>query len=143
MRAADFERIVGVIRQHHLLTLSTVHQNRPYSCSAFYSFNAKEVCFIIASDTATQHIQNVRHNPNVAVNIALETQEVGMIRGVQCHGCMSVLESSVLQAEYFKSFPYARVMRPLLWKITIEQIKLTDNRLGFGAKIIWTREPSE
>ncbi len=143
MQEADFQRIVHFIREHHLLTLSTVHNNRPYSCSAFYSFNAQEVCFIVASDMTTQHIRNVRHNSSVAVNIALETDEVGKIQGVQCHGSMAQLDQETLKRDYFKAFPYARVMRPVLWKITIEWMKLTDNRLGFGTKIIWKRALSE
>jgi hypothetical protein len=41
---------------------------------------------------------------------------------------------------YFKRFPYALAMNPTLWKIKVEFFKLTDNRLGFGKKIMWQRE---
>jgi len=28
-------------------------------------------------------------------------------------------------------------MNPQLWKVKVESFKFTDNRLGFGKKIIW------
>ncbi len=140
MRTVDFQRICDFIGQHHLLTLSTVQENLPYGCSAFYDFHIQTVSFVIASDIKTRHIHNVLDNPNVAVTIALETDDVRTLRGVQCHGTMAELESSVLTSEYFKTFPYAKIMRPRLWCITVDTIKFTDNRLGFGKKLIWKRE---
>ena len=136
---SDFERMCRFIQEHHLLSLATVHHNQPYNCAAFYSFNAKEVCFVMASDPKTQHIRNVLHHPYVALSIALETHDIGTIQGVQCRGRMHELESTTLEWEYFQKFPYAKIMRPLLWCIRVDHIKFTDNRLGFGVKLTWTR----
>ena len=42
-----------------------------------------------------------------------------------------------LKKLYFKAFPYAIAMNPALWQIKIDYFKMTDNKLGFGKKIIW------
>ena len=38
-----------------------------------------------------------------------------------------------------KKFPYAVLMKTTLWILEIEYIKMTDNRLGFGKKLIWEK----
>ena len=61
---------------------------------------------------------------------------MGKIQGLQFKGEMQEADSS-LAAIYFKAFPYAKVMQPKLWSIRVEQMKFTDNRLGFGKKLYW------
>ena len=41
---------------------------------------------------------------------------------------------------YIKAFPYAAVADLSLWRIEADMMKLTDNTLGFGKKLIWHRE---
>ena len=40
---------------------------------------------------------------------------------------------------YLKAFPYALLHLETLWIIEPDFYKLTDNRLGFGKKIIWQK----
>ena len=40
---------------------------------------------------------------------------------------------------YLKKFPYAVLMKTSLWDLWIIYIKMTDNRLGFGKKLIWEK----
>ena len=133
------EKVALFLEKHHLLSLATSSENRPHSASLFYAYNPETVSFIVASDTKTEHIQNVLSNPNVSGTVALETDEVGKIQGIQFQAMMEVAtkEEGTL---YFKTFPYAKVMCPALWTITITMIKMTDNRLGFGKKLYWNRE---
>ncbi len=128
------------IAQHHILTLATCNDNFPQCATLFYAYDAMQKAFIVASDEKTEHIQNLLHNPNVAGTIALETKTVGKIQGIQFKGIMQRSDASEDAACYFSAFPYARVMQPTLWKITLESMKLTDNRLGFGNKKHWKRE---
>ena len=134
------DNIEAFILEHHLLALGTSAQNVPQACSAFYVFIKQNSSFIIASDITTQHIKNIQSNPYVSVTIALETQQIGMIRGVQCQGMICRCQDSLEKKAYFKRFPYALAMNPTLWSIKISEIKFTDNRLGFAKKIIWRRE---
>jgi uncharacterized protein YhbP (UPF0306 family) len=136
-------KIEAFVTQHHLLTLSTSADNFPQSCSAFYLFLRESVSFVIASDVTTQHIKNVQNNPNVSVVVALESEQIGTIRGVQCRGVMRQCDDALHRRAYLKRFPYAIAMNPTLWIIEISEIKFTDNRLGFGKKLTWKREVLE
>lgn len=84
-------------------------------------------------------MKNVAQNLHVAGTVALETNTVGKIQGIQFTGVMEHC-SDGLEALYFKAFPYARIMNPTLWIIRLDEIKMTDNTLGFGKKISWKRE---
>ena len=134
---SDIERIERFIARHHLLTLATCNDAKPFCCSSFYAYDTKTKSFIIAGDEKTTHIQNALANPNVAANIHLETKEVGKIEGVQIEGKLVRCEEKELQRLYFKTFPYALAMRPTLWQLQPSRFKLTDNRLGFGKKITY------
>jgi uncharacterized protein YhbP (UPF0306 family) len=124
------------IAKHHILTLATCKDNTPQCATLFFAYNADDISFIVASDTKTEHIQNVLENSSVAGTIALETKSVGKIEGIQFKAEMYLCEDEDKKL-YFKTFPYALAMNPTLWKIKLLHVKLTDNRLGFGKKIIW------
>ena len=133
----DLEKITAFIEQHHVLSLATSFNNMPSVCSAFYVYDAQTHSFVIASSEETLHIQQVKVNENVAGNILLETKEIGKIQGLQFFAKMQVLEDERLKKCYFKRFPYALALLPKLWQIEVSRFKLTDNRLGFGKKIIY------
>jgi len=132
-------KIEKFIAKHHVLSLATAIENEVSTCSLFYAYDAEKKVFIVASSQETLHMQHISRNPNVAGNILLETKTVGKIQGLQFKGKFLPLDDKALQKEYFQTFPYARVMNPTLYKIEVDSFKLTDNRLGFGKKIIWQR----
>ena len=133
------EPIRKFISKHHLLSLATLG-NSLWCCSVFYAFDQESGAFIIASEEKTLHIQNTKLDKRVAGTIAQETEIVGQIQGVQFTGEMSAVEDEALKTLYLKTFPYAHAMNPMLWKIQLDTIKMTDNTLGFGKKLIWNRE---
>ena len=136
------KKIEAFLSEHHLLSLATSQNNRPQSASLFYAYNSDEKTLLVASDTTTEHMQNVVGNNKVSGTVALETDEVGKIRGIQFTATMQQANKEEGQL-YFKAFPYAKVMRPQLWVIKLEKVKMTDNRLGFGKKLFWSRENLE
>jgi len=130
---SSFRPFFDFIEKHHILTLATVDSTgNPQCATLFYAFDEDALCFIVASDTKTEHIQNALQNNRIAGAIALETKTVGKIEGLQFKGELLPCKQSAL---YFEAFPYARAMRPTLWTIRLKSIKLTDNRLGFGKKL--------
>ncbi len=133
------EKIGRFIEKHHLLSLATFRESL-WCCSAFYAFDKESGAFIIASDERTLHIQNAKMDKRVAGTIAQETKVVGKIQGVQFTGEIFFVEDEAQRALYLKRFPYALAMNPTLWKIELDGIKMTDNTLGFGKKLIWNRE---
>jgi len=136
----NLEKITNFIEEHHVFTLATAVENDVSACSLFYAYDKASNTFIVASSEDTQHMKNIKQNPKIAGNILLETKEVGKIQGLQFRGEFKEVQSAKLKALYFKSFPYALALAPKLWQIEVDFFKLTDNRLGFGRKLIWMRE---
>lgn len=133
------EKIEVFLAKHHLLSLATSADNVPQSASLFYAYDAEKVAFVVASETKTEHIQNILRNHRVSGTVALETDEVGKIEGIQFKATMAAIDHRD-GAIYFKAYPFAKVMNPQLWSIRLMDVKLTDNRLGFGTKLSWQRE---
>jgi uncharacterized protein YhbP (UPF0306 family) len=62
------------------------------------------------------------------------------LQGLQIEGEVSLAEGADLEAArraYLRRFPYATVMEQPLWILQPTLMKLTDNTLGFGKKLIW------
>lgn len=136
-------RLAAFLAEHHVLVLATARDGQPWTASCYYAFDADSGRFIVASDPATRHLQEALSEPRVAWAIHLETRIVGKIRGLQATGRLAVLEGTDLEAArtlYLRTFPVARMMPRLdLWALEPDTLKLTDNRLGFGTKLTWTR----
>lgn len=139
------KRVLDFIAEHHIFTLATSRDNKPYTSTCFYVYLPEINLFVFTSDKNTRHIQDTEQQQTVAGAIALETSIVGKIRGIQFTGIIKELEGnelSVAQKAYIKKFPIAILAKTTLWGITPDFIKMTDNRLGFGKKIIWQNQVS-
>ncbi|OHD84139.1 MAG: hypothetical protein A2Y52_09005 [Sulfuricurvum sp. RIFCSPLOWO2_02_43_6] len=132
------KKIERFIHEHHLLSLASMG-DRLWCCSMFYAYDPLSVSFIVASDETSEHMKNVAQNFHVAGTVALETKTVGKIQGIQFVGVMDKAEKKAHEL-YFEAFPYARIMNPTLWVIRLDEVKMTDNTLGFGKKVTWKRE---
>jgi uncharacterized protein YhbP (UPF0306 family) len=102
----------------------------------------EQMTFVFTSGYETRHIQEVTQNKKVAGNVVLETGIIGKIQGIQFTGALEPAEGDALAAAekaYLKRFPFAALMDTTLWLLPIDYLKMTDNRLGFGKKLIWER----
>jgi hypothetical protein len=136
------DRIITFIKEHHILTLAVSRNNIPYCATCYYAYMPEENLFVFTSGHDTRHIRDVTEggNHHVAGTIALETRIVGKIRGIQFTGVIHELTGEELKkakSVYLKRFPVARLVTVHLWKLEPGFIKMTDNRLGFGTKLIW------
>lgn len=134
---SDLDKIETFLNKHHVLSLATSIADEISSCSLFYAFDKSKTSFVVASSDDTTHIQHILKNPSVAGTVVLETKIVGKIQGVQFRGKVSILNDENLKKLYFKTFPLALPMNPKLWVVKVDYLKMTDNTLGFGKKIIW------
>lgn len=139
------QRILDFIGEHHILTLAIAGANGPWCATCFYAYDAAANRFILTSDDDTRHIADwiVAGSGSVAGTIALETKMVGKIRGIQFSGSMQRLEGETARKAkklYVKTFPIAALAPLTLWELKPGFIKMTDNRLGFGKKLIWQGE---
>jgi len=137
------KRIIEFINKHHVLTLATSRNNIPYSANCFYVFYEDEKMLVFTTDHKTKHAQDAIEQCSVAGSIVLETNVVGKIQGVQFQGKMYEPKENLLKkvkARYLKRFPVAMLMKTNLWVVDLSFLKFTDNRLGFGKKLIWGKE---
>ena len=144
------QRILDFIDEHHILTLAVSRDNQPWCATCYYAWLKEKHSFIFTSDHETRHIRDVVEGKNyrVAGTIALETRIVGKIRGIQFTGVIREPDGHDLDTArsiYLKRFPVARLMPGLhLWSLSPDYVKMTDNRLGFGKKLVWMPgEPSK
>ena len=139
-------RITDFIRQHHVLSLATSFNNQPWIANCFYVWMEEEAAFIFTSDSSTKHIQDISEGNFVAGSVVLETETIGKIRGIQFTGILSEPDNELKRKSkkiYLKRFPYAILMKTKLWILKVDYIKMTDNRLGFGKKLMWERNSKE
>ena len=134
------KRITDFIKRHHVLTLATVSsEGEPYCAACFYAYDKERNRLIFTSDDATRHAQQMVENANVAVGITLETRIVGKVQGAQICGVARRGDDQDKKI-YIKRFPYAAVASLNIWVVEPSFIKLTDNTLGFGKKLIWNSQ---
>ena len=145
-------RILDFIGEHHVLTVACASRQAAgapasslelWCANAFYVFDPQEEGFIITSEAKTRHAQLFLENPQVTGSIVLETETVGMIRGLQFSGTVRRCESGLFdrcRLRYLKRFPYAVFKGGEVWLIIPDKMKYTDNRLGFGKKLLWEKE---
>lgn len=136
------DRILDFIGEHHILTLAVSAGNKPYCATCFYVYLPEQNIFVFTSDPDTKHIRDCENENNfhVAAAIALETKITGKIRGLQITGMMRKLngkERKAAKKKYLEKFPVARFSKLHLWSLEPDFIKMTDNRLGFGKKLMW------
>jgi uncharacterized protein YhbP (UPF0306 family) len=133
-------RVIKFFRKHHVLTIATTVENEPWCANCFYVYLEEENTLVFTTDTDTRHGREFVKNPLVAGSVVLETMIIGKIRGIQFQGMISEPEGELISKAkwaYLKKFPPAALMDTHLWVVKLTHIKMTDNRLGFGKKLIW------
>ena len=133
-------RIIRFFRKHHVLTIATTVGNEPWCANCFYVYLEEENSLVFTTASDTRHGKEFLQNPIVAGSVVLETMIIGKIRGIQFQGIVSEPEGENLTKAkwaYLKRFPPAALMDTHLWIVKLTFIKMTDNRFGFGKKLIW------
>jgi hypothetical protein len=133
-------RIIRFFKKHHVLTISTCVENIPWCANCFYAYFEEENTLIFTSDVDTRHIKEATNNPRVAGSIVLETKIIGKIQGLQFEGILKLSGNKDTHKNcYLKRFPFAILANTPIWFVELDHLKLTDNRLGFGKKILWKK----
>lgn len=138
--------IVRFLHAHHVVSLATRHDSDLWCASCFYALDEARVGLVVLSSRRTRHGELMRQNPQVAGTIAGQPEDVRAIQGIQFAGhaeCLGVSGDSRLMSAaldcYLARHPVARGMTSDVWLIWLEEIKLTDNTVTFGHKLVWRR----
>ncbi len=126
----------------------------PYPTPLFYAVAKPPALgpgpvLVFVTDPSTRHGRHLGRGPSaVAVGIYLETEELGLIRGIQVRGEAIRVDSldperaALARRVYIERHPVAAPMLEgegpeQLYAICVRWAKLTDNRLGMGVHPQW------
>ncbi len=135
-------KIISFINNHHVFTLATSKDDQPYCAICFYVFLNEQNMMVFMSDRHTKHMSYALSQRNVAGTIVTQENNISKIQGIQFTGTMAEIEGELMNFArkiYLRKFPVARAQQADLFSIQLDFIKMTNNQLGFGKKLIWER----
>lgn len=130
------------LEKQHVVSWSVAKDGELWAACAFYLYDRENVAFYLLSEETTRHAQMSGSRAAVAGTVNGQPKSVALIRGVQFRGEIRLLEgeeSDAARQRYTRRFPVAKMMRAPVWEIRIDELKFTDNTLGFGKKLAWRR----
>lgn len=134
------ERIGSFLSSQTNFTLAVSENNIPYCANCFYAYDAERNRLVFKSKPETTHISIALKNHHVAGTITPDTLDKTRIQGIQFSGMIvqaSEDQPEAAKAVYYKKYPFALVISGELWIIKLQNLKFTDNKLGFGKKLNW------
>ncbi|WP_061707108.1 YhbP family protein [Pseudenterobacter timonensis] len=130
------------LAKQHVVTWCVSCDGELWCANAFYYYDPVRVAFYVMSDEKTRHSQMTGERTHVAGTVNGQPKTVALIRGVQFKGEIRRLEgeeSDAIRKHYLRRFPVAVALSAPLWEIRPDELKFTDNTLGFGKKLCWLR----
>jgi uncharacterized protein YhbP (UPF0306 family) len=137
------KKIIEYINKNKVLTIATSIDNQPYCAICFYVFDEENNVLIFLSDDVTRHISEALKNNLVAGTITTKVTTVAKIQGIQFTGEFinpNETEAANFYEKYYSKFLFAKAKPSPIWGIKLTFIKMTDNTLGFGKKLLWDRK---
>jgi len=134
--------LLRYVKKQHVLSLCAASADDMWCANCFYVFDDARMALWLMTESATRHGQLMQHHSRVAGTINGQPKSVLLIKGVQYRGRIQLLSGEVeaqARKAYQKRFPVAKKVSAPLWEITLDELKMTDNALGFGKKIVWQR----
>ena len=135
-------RISNYIKENKVFTIATSKDNIPYCANCFYVFDELNNILVFLSDNKTNHIHEALANKEVAGTICAGVTTVAKIKGIQFTGEFikpTEEQQKYFYSRYYNKFPFAKAKSSAVWGVELKWIKMTDNTLGFGKKLVWKR----
>ncbi|NIF22592.1 YhbP family protein [Candidatus Pantoea multigeneris] len=139
---SDHAHLIRYLKKQHVLSLCATHKGELWCANCFYIFDEGEMTFFLMTEPETRHGTLMMANLEVAGTVNGQPKTVLLIKGVQYRGVITRLEGDAeerARIRYQKRFPVARKVTAPLWALRVDELKMTDNALGFGKKISWQR----
>ncbi|CNK71462.1 Uncharacterized protein conserved in bacteria [Yersinia frederiksenii] len=136
----DLSIITRFLRRQHVLTLCAGSGMDMWCANCFYVFDEAPMALYLMTEKHTRHGELMQINPQVVGTIATASRTVALIKGIQYRGEITPLQGEAEQAarqRYCRRFPVAKIASAPLWQLTLLEIKMTNNTLGFGKKLHW------
>ncbi|WP_213990504.1 YhbP family protein [Sodalis sp. dw_96] len=140
---SDLKSIVNYLKKQHVLSVCVGDAESLWCANCFYALNEAEMTLYMLTDHGTRHGTLLAQYHRVAGTISDQTITVSLIKGAQYSGEMTVLsgtQADTARKLYTSRFPLAKIATTPIWQLRLDEIKLTNNKLGFGTKLSWTRD---
>ncbi|HAT1571167.1 TPA: YhbP family protein [Kluyvera cryocrescens] len=131
------------LAKQHVVSWCVANEGELWCANAFYVYDPQRVAFYLLSEETTRHGQMTGKQAPVAGTVNGQPKTVALIRGVQFKGEIRLLEgdeAAEKRALYVRRFQVARVLSTPVWELRLDELKFTDNTLGFGKKLHWLRD---
>lgn len=141
---------LAYLAEHHVMTLATHAEGRPWASPVFYVSSGFDLYFI--SNPSSRHVSNLASDPRVAGAIHGQPRFWQEIRGLQLEGVAAMIPASrytAVMTMYLEKFPEVRELvaaSPGLFQIGRRMVETRfyhvrpsrfvylDNREGFAAR---------
>lgn len=137
------ENILQFLKEQTCATVCCIDaEGKPYCFSCFYAFDRHEGLMYFKSSANSLHAGLMKKNPFIAGSVLPDKLNKLSIKGIQFEAVALDSKNPNVQkgmSNYFIKHPLALAMPGEIWALQINRIKMTDNTLGFGKKIIWDR----
>ncbi|MDQ0325894.1 uncharacterized protein YhbP (UPF0306 family) [Rhodopseudomonas julia] len=137
------QRINEFLVSHHVLALACADGQDVWAANCFYLWLPQSASFVILTDGSTRHAEMMLARRQVAGCVAGQPEKVEDIKGVQFSARTTRLPDAAapsVRTLYEERFPVASKMPAPVWLLEADFLKYTDNSLGFGTKILWSRQ---
>ena len=135
------ERIAQFLRSNKVATICCVdEEGLPYCFSCFYTWDETSRQLYFKSSADTKHAQMMLEKGSVAGTVQPDKLNPLAIKGIQFMGKIEPVFHGDAAAAYHGRYPFALAMKGEVWTLQLQYIKMTDNTLGFGKKLVWERE---
>lgn len=131
------------LAKQHVVSWCVASEGELWCANAFYVYDPQRVAFYLLSEETTRHGQMTGKQAPAAGTVNGQPKTVALIRGVQFKGEIRLLEgdeAAEKRALYVRRFQVARVLSAPVWELRLDELKFTDNTLGFGKKLHWLRD---
>ncbi len=138
----DLRHCLDYLQQQHVLTLCSAHADKLWAANCFYVLDREAIGFWLMTEPTSLHGCLMTASPRVVGTISDQIESIAELQGIQFQGHISLATEEQLSVglpSYQRRFPIAKKKIAPLWFLRIDQLKMTDNRLGFGTKFHWQR----
>ncbi len=131
--------IWSFIHDNTVVNISTAKNNESYAASCFYAFDEVNKLIVFKSSKDSRHIEEGLAQTVIAGTILPDKLKKAVVVGIQFQGELSHEDDGFTKSKthYYKKYPFALGMDGDIYIIKLKYIKYTDNKLGFGKKVIW------
>ncbi|HPH22519.1 MAG TPA: pyridoxamine 5'-phosphate oxidase family protein [Chitinophagaceae bacterium] len=141
------EHIAHFLQQQTCATICCIDEDgNPYCFTCYYAFNSEDGLLYFKSSKDAKHVTLLTQNKMISGTVLPDQLNKLSIKGIQFQGKLLHDANPMPKdaaTKYYKKHPIANTIKGDVYTVCIDGIKMTDKNIGFGKKIIWTRNGIE